>query len=430
MSFDTSQLYIGTFKASVTDRWLSLSQPDRRRHMYVIGQTGSGKSTLLNNCILQDILSGRGLAFIDPHGDSAELIIDSIPKERVRDVVYLNPSDTGFPLGFNPLRGVPEPLKAAATANLIAAFRSIWRDFWGPRMEHILSNTIAALMDYPNNLGISLLAIPKMLTDERFRRRVLRHVSDPVVLAFWKDEFAAYNDRHRAEIISPILNKIGAFARNPAMRNILGQAQNTFDLTYIMDNRKILVVNLSKGVLGEDMTNLLGSLLVCAVQQEAMKRAQVSEDQREDFHLYIDEFQNFTTDAFDSIVSEARKYRLCLIIAHQYLDQLSDKVRKAILGNVGNLVMFTLGGSDAESLAIESQPFNAQTLREQARGDMLMRYVERGISKEPERLSGIVLERRTGSTQAVINNSRTRFGKPRAKIEEKINRWLTHNTYG
>lgn len=430
MSFDTSQLYIGTFKASVTDRWLSLSQPDRRRHMYVIGQTGSGKSTLLNNCILQDILSGRGLAFIDPHGDSAELIIDSIPKERVRDVVYLNPSDTSFPLGFNSLRGVPEPLKAAATANLIAAFRSIWRDFWGPRMEHILSNTIAALMDYPDNLGISLLAIPKMLTDERFRRRVLRHVSDPVVLAFWKDEFAAYNDRHRAEIISPILNKIGAFARNPAMRNILGQAQNTFDLAYIMDNRKILVVNLSKGVLGEDMTNLLGSLLVCAIQQEAMKRAQVSEDQREDFHLYIDEFQNFTTDAFDSIVSEARKYRLCLIIAHQYLDQLSDKVRKAILGNVGNLVMFTLGGSDAESLAIESQPFNAQTLREQARGDMLMRYVEGGISKEPERLSGIVLVRRTGSAQAVINNSRTRFGKPRAKIEEKINRWLTHNSYG
>lgn len=430
MSFDTSQLYIGTFKASVTDRWLSLSQPDRRRHMYVIGQTGSGKSTLLNNCILQDILSGRGLAFIDPHGDSAELIIDSIPKKRVRDVVYLNPSDTSFPLGFNPLRGVPEPLKAAATANLIAAFRSIWREFWGPRMEHILSNTIAALMDYPDNLGISLLAIPKMLTDERFRRRVLRHVSDPVVLAFWKDEFAAYNDRHRAEIISPILNKIGAFARNPAMRNILGQAQNTFDLAYIMDNRKILVVNLSKGVLGEDMTNLLGSLLVCAIQQEAMKRAQVSEDQREDFHLYIDEFQNFTTDAFDSIVSEARKYRLCLIIAHQYLDQLSDKVRKAILGNVGNLVMFTLGGSDAESLAIESQPFNAQTLREQARGDMLMRYVEGGISKEPERLSGIVLVRRTGSAQAVINNSRTRFGKPRAKIEEKINRWLTHNSYG
>jgi len=429
MSFDERQLYIGMFKASVNDRWLSLSRPDRRRHMYVIGQTGSGKSTLLNNCILQDILSGRGFAFIDPHGDSAELIIDSIPKHRIRDVVYLNPSDTDFPLGFNPLRGIPDHLKAVATANLIAAFRSIWRDFWGPRMEHILSNTIAALMDYPDNLGISLLAIPKILTDDRFRRRVLRHVDDPIVLAFWRDEFDAYNERYQAEIISPILNKIGAFARNPAMRNILGQVKNSFDLSYIMDNQKILVVNLSKGVLGEDMTNLLGSLLVCAIQQEALKRAAIPEYARQDFHLYIDEFQNFTTDAFDSIVSEARKYRLSLCIAHQYLDQLSDKVRKAILGNVGNLLLFTLGGGDAESLAIESKPFNAQTLREQGRGDMLVRYIEDGISKEPELISGVILKRRTGSRQAVINNSRTKFGKPRAKIEDKINRWLTNNSY-
>ena len=396
MNFEQNQLYIGTLKASVTDRWLSLSQPDRRRHIYAIGQTGSGKSTLLTNCILQDVLSGRGLAFIDPHGDSAELIIDSIPKPRIRDVVYLNPSDLDFPLGFNPLRGIPKDLQATATANLIAAFRSIWREFWGPRMEHILSNTIAALIAYPDHLGISLLAIPKMLTDTRFRKRVLRLVADPIVLTFWEDEFARYNDRQRAEIISPILNKMGAFARSPVMRNILGQSRSTFDLSYVMDNRKILIVNLSKGVLGEDMTNLLGSLLVCAIQQEAMKRAAIAEDERADFSLYIDEFQNFTTDAFDSIVSEARKYRLSLVIAHQYLDQLSDKVRKAILGNVGNLIMFTLGGSDAETLAIESQPFNSQTLREQGRGDMLVRYIEGGISMEPVRLSGIILKRRTG----------------------------------
>jgi len=429
MTFDEIQLYIGTFKASVNDRWLSLSQVDRRRHMYVIGQTGSGKSTLLGNCILQDVLAGRGFAFIDPHGDSAELIIDSIPKNRVRDVVYFNPSDTDFPFGFNPLRGVPDHLKATATANLIATFRSIWRESWGPRMEHILSNTVSALMEYPDNMGISLLAIPKILTDHRFRRRVLRHVDDPVVLAFWKNEFAAYNDRQRAEVISPILNKMGAFARNPAMRNILGQSKNTFDLSYIMDNQKILVVNLSKGVLGEDMTNLLGSLLVCTIQQEAMKRAAIPERERVDFSLYIDEFQNFTTDAFDSIISEARKYRLSLIIAHQYLDQLSDKVRKAILGNVGNLIMFTLGGGDAEALAVESKPFNAQTLREQARGDMLVRYIEDGISKEPERLSGIVLELRTGSRQAVVNQSRRWHGRDRGSIESKVNRWLANISY-
>ncbi|PHS38467.1 MAG: hypothetical protein COA91_08185 [Robiginitomaculum sp.] len=430
MNFNEEQLYIGTLKAAVNDRWLSLSQEDRRRHMYVIGQTGSGKSTLLNSCILQDILTDRGFAFIDPHGDSAELIIDSIPKHRIRDVVYFNPADTDFPLGFNPLRGVPKHLHATATANLIAAFRSIWREFWGPRMEHVLSNTIAALMEYPDNLGISLLAIPKMLTDERFRRRVIRHVKDPVVLAFWQEEFARYDQRQRSEIISPILNKMGAFARNPAMRNILGQSKNTFNLSYIMDNRKILIVNLSKGVLGEDMTNLLGSLLVCAIQQEAMKRASVPEEEREDFHLYIDEFQNFTTDAFDSIVSEARKYRLSLIIAHQYLDQLTDQIRKAILGNVGNLVMFTLGGGDAEALAVEIKPFNTQTLREQARGEMLVRYIENGISKEPQLLKGIQLEQRIGSRDSVIKNSQTRFGKPRAKVEAKLHRWLNNHNYG
>lgn len=430
MNFDTQQLYLGTLKASTTDRWLSLSQVDRRRHMYVIGQTGSGKSTLLNNCILQDVLSGRGLAFIDPHGDSAEIIIDSIPPERIRDVVYLNPSDIDFPLGFNPLRGVPKHLQAVATANLIAAFRSIWRNFWGPRMEHILSNTIAALMAYPENLSISLLAIPKMLTDDRFRRRILKHVTDPVVKDFWEHEFSRYDLRQRAEVISPILNKIGAFSRSPAMRNILGQSRSSFDLSYVMDNRKILVVNLSKGVLGEDMTNLLGSLLVCAIQQETMKRASLPADQRVDFSLYIDEFQNFTTDAFDSIVSEARKYRLSLTIAHQYLDQLSENVRRAILGNVGNLVMFTLGGADAESLAIESKPFNSQTLREQGRGDMLVRYIEQGISKEPVILKGIVLERRVGSRQKVINNSRTKFGKPREKVEQKLNKWLNNTAYG
>ena len=430
MSFDFQQLHIGTRKASVKERWLSLSQVDRRRHMYVIGQTGSGKSTLLNNCILQDIVSGRGFAFIDPHGDSAERIIDSIPKSRVRDVVYLNPSDFDFPIGFNPLRGIPKDLQPTATANLIAAFRSIWRDFWGPRMEHILSNTLAALMAYPDHLGTSLLAIPKMLTDRSFRKQVLKYVDDPVVLSFWQDEFERYNERYRAEIISPILNKMGAFARSPVMRNILGQSRSTFDLSYIMDNRKILVVNLSKGVLGEDMTNLLGSLLVCAIQQEAMKRSAIPENQRVDFSLYIDEFQNFTTDAFDSIVSEARKYRLSLCIAHQYLDQLSDKVRRAILGNVGNLVLFTLGGSDAEALAIESLPFHAQTLREQGRGDMLMRYVEDGISMQPVLLSGIVLERPQGSRQRVINHSRSRFGKPRASVEDKLHRWLTCHQNG
>ena len=424
MNIDTNRLHIGTLKASTQERWLSLSQTDRMRHIYVIGQTGSGKSTFLNTCVTQDILTGRGFAFIDPHGDAAETIIDSIPKHRIRDVVYLNPSDLEHPIGFNPLRGVPDHLKATATGNLISAFRSIWRDFWGPRMEHILANTIAALMAYPDHLGVSLLAIPGMLTNRDFRAKVLRHVKDPVVLSFWRDEFDSYNDRQRAEMISPILNKMGAFARNPAMRNILGQARSTFDLSYIMDNHKILVVNLSKGVLGEDMSNLLGSLLVCTIQQEAMKRAAIPADERQPFHLYIDEFQNITTDAFDSIVSEARKYNLALCIAHQHLAQISDRVRNAILGNVGNLVLFTVSGRDAEILASESQPFQPAVLREQARGEMLVRHIEDGVSRDAVRLKGLLFEQRRHSRQRVINNSRTRFGRDKGKVEGRINEWL------
>lgn len=424
MEFDTSRLHIGTLKAAPGERWVSLSTEDRRRHIYCIGQTGSGKTTFLTSCMLQDVLTGRGFAFIDPHGDAAELIIDSIPKSRTRDVVYFNPSDTDYPIGFNPLRGVPEHLKPVAVANLIAAFRSIWRDFWGPRMEHILANTLAALMEYPDHLGISLLAVSPMLTNDNYRRRVLKHVRDPVVLAFWRDEFEAWPARQRAEVISPILNKMGAFARSPVMRNILGQPRSGFDLTYMMDNRKILVVNLSKGMLGEDMTNLLGSLLVCAIQQEAMKRATIPENERQDFHLYIDEFQNFTTDAFDSIVSEARKYRLSLVIAHQYLDQLSDRVRKAILGNVGNLVLFTLSGADANCLITETQPFQASTLREQARGNMLVRRVEDGESQAAIKLQAQLEQLRCGSISRILKNNRNRFSSHKSITQERFDNWI------
>lgn len=411
MNETTKQLHLGYRASSTTDELLSVSQEDRRRHVYVIGQTGSGKTTFLKSCLLQDLALGRGIALIDPHGDLANAIADAIPRARTRDVVFFNPSDFEHPLAFNPLGGVPHHLRAVATANIVASLRSIWRESWGPRMEHVLANTLAALMEAPTGKPMTLLDVPKMLTDPRFRQRVLEHVHDPVVRDFWLIEFAGYDPRLRSEIISPILNKVGAFMRNPIMRNILGQTRQGFDIRHMMDNRKILIVNLSKGRLGEDMTNLLGSLLTTSIYQAAMERAELAEEDREDFHLYIDEFQNFTTDAFDSIVSEARKYRLSLTVAHQYLDQLSPRIKQAILGNVGSLLLFALSGKDAEELAVETQPHTSNSLRATGRGEALAVTLKDGERRLPEKINVPFGHVTTNSRARVVRNTRTRFGQ-------------------
>jgi type IV secretory pathway TraG/TraD family ATPase VirD4 len=411
MNHITNQLHLGYRTSSTAEEFLYVSQEDRRRHVYVIGQTGSGKTTFLKSCILQDLIFGKGVGLIDPHGDLADAIADAIPRDRMRDVVFFNPSDFAFPLAFNPLGRVPSHLRAVATSNIIASLRSIWRESWGPRMEHVLANTLAALMEAPEGKPMTMLAIPPMLTDPKFRARVLEHVTDPIVRDFWLIEFAGYDPRLRAEIISPVLNKVGAFMRNPIMRNILGQTKKGFDLRYMMDNRKILIVKLSKGRLGEDMTNLLGSLLTTAIYQAAMERADVSEDEREDFHLYIDEFQNFTTDAFDSIVSEARKYRLSLMVAHQYLDQLPPRIKQAILGNVGSMLLFALSGKDAEELAVETHPHTASSLRATGRGEALAVTLSNGERRQPEKITVPYGHVTTKSHDRVIRNTRTRFGQ-------------------
>ncbi|MEJ8563280.1 type IV secretion system DNA-binding domain-containing protein [Yoonia sp. GPGPB17] len=411
MNHTPSQLHFGYRTASTADELLSVSQEDRRRHVYVIGQTGSGKTTFLKSCILQDLERGKGIALIDPHGDLAEAIADAVPRSRMRDVVFFNPSDFDHPLAFNPLGRVPKHLHAVATSNIIASLRSIWRESWGPRMEHVLANTLAALMEAPEGKPMTLLDVSKMLTDPVFQQRVLSHVSDPIVRDFWQVEFAGYDPRLRAEIIAPVLNKVGAFMRNPIMRNILGQTRKGFDLRYMMDNKKILIVNLSKGRLGEDMTNLLGSLLTTSIYQAAMERAELVEEEREDFHLYIDEFQNFTTDAFDSIVSEARKYRLSLTVAHQYLDQLSPRIKQAILGNVGSLLLFALSGKDAEELAVETNPHTASSLRATGRGEALAVTLKDGERRQPEKILVPYGHITTNSYDRVVRNTRTRFGQ-------------------
>lgn len=417
-------LFLGNLTSSVDDVYLQLSQADRRRHLYTIGQTGSGKTTFLKFCILQDIMAGRGIAIIDPHGDLADEIINSIPRSRTRDVVYFNPSDQDHPIGFNPFQGVSKHHQSVVASNILSAMRSIWRDSWGPRMEHILANALAALLAYGEHHPISLVALPSLLHNPRFRREVLKHNTDPIVRDFWLVEFASYDPRFRNEIIAPILNKVGAFMRNPIMRNILGQPRNGFDLRYMMDNNKILIINLSKGTLGEDMTNLLGSLLVCSIYQEAMKRSVQLEEERVDFHLYIDEFQNFTTDAFDSIVSEARKYRLSLIVAHQYLDQLPLQIKQAILGNVGSMILFALSGKDAEELETELHPFSSTTLRQTGRGGAIALTLENGERLNPEQVKIPFGEMHTNSKHRIIKNCRTRFANDRAKVEEKLHSWL------
>ncbi|MCB1133672.1 MAG: type IV secretion system DNA-binding domain-containing protein, partial [Verrucomicrobiae bacterium] len=321
---------------------------DRRRHVYLIGKTGMGKSTLLENMITSDIRNGKGVAVIDPHGDLADAILRLIPRNRTNDVVIFDPSDEAFPVAFNPLdtrNGAPITLLCSG---IVGAFKKLHRDSWGPRLEHFLRNTILALLEAENT---SMLGIPRMLTDQLYRQRVLRQVHDPVVRSFWDTEFAALAPQKLAEVVGPIQNKVGQFLSSPIIRNIVGQSRSTLDLRFIMDTGKILIVNLSKGKIGEDNSAMLGAMLVTRFQTDAMGRANILEAQRRDFCLYVDEFQNFATESFATILSEARKYRLSLTMANQYLAQMNEDVTAAVFGNVGTLVAFQVGIQDARLLA-------------------------------------------------------------------------------
>ncbi len=331
---------------------------DRRRHIYTIGKTGTGKSTMLENMAVDDIREGRGLAFIDPHGDPVERVMRFIPPERINDVVIFDPSDSEYPIGFNLLENVNPEMKTLVVSGLIGIFQKIWGFSWGPRLEYILRNAIMALMDYPNSTLIDIL---RMISDNQFQRKVIEHVKDPVVKEFWTKEFAGYNDRLRTEAISPIQNKVGQFVSSPVIRNIIGQPKSTINLDDIINNNKILLVNLSKGKIGEDNSALLGAMLVTKIQLAAMNRAYIPEEQRKDFFLYVDEFQNFATESFATIFSEARKYRLSLIVANQYIAQMPEEVRDAVFGNVGTIISFRVGAQDAPFLAKEMAPVFEET---------------------------------------------------------------------
>jgi len=401
---------------------------DRRRHMYLIGKTGMGKTTLMENMVIQDIQNGHGVAFLDPHGDSVQRILDCVPASRINDVVYFNPADMEYPVAFNILESVDPKYKHLVASGLMGVFTKIWANLWSARMEYILNNTILALLDSPGN---TLLGITRMYVDKKYRKKIVDNIKDPMVRAFWVDEFANYNEKYRTEAIAPIQNKVGQFLSSGIIRNIVGQPKSTIDLREIMDQRKILIMDLSKGKVGEDNSALLGAMLVTKIQLAAMSRTDIEEKDRKDFYLYVDEFQNFATESFATILSEARKYRLNLIVGHQYIAQLeedkSTKVRDAIFGNVGTIVVFRIGAVDAEFLETEFEPiFTPNDLVNLPKYAIILKLMINGVASDP--FSAMTLapnpEHLTGNAEKVLKVSRERYANPAVEVEEKISRWM------
>src|SRR3989454_5140784 len=334
-------------------RRFGIKRADRRAHLYVIGKTGTGKSTLIANLARQDLVHGEGFALLDPHGDLVEQVLRSVPEERQRDLIYFNVPDTAHPVAFNPLESTQAALRPLVASGLISVFKKIWAESWGPRMEYILRNALLALLDLPSS---TLLDVPKLLDDLTFRRHVLAHVRNDQVRRFWLREYENYPARFRAEAIAPIQNKVGEFLVNPILRSIVGQPKSAFDLRRVMDEGKIFLVKLAKGKIGEDTSSLFGAVLVTKISLAALSRAELAEADRRDFYLYADEFPSFTTTSFAGMLSEMRKYHVGLVLAHQYIEQLDEVVRGAVLGNVGTMIAFRVGLSDAEVLEKEFYP--------------------------------------------------------------------------
>ncbi len=330
-----------------------IKRADRRAHLYILGKTGTGKSTLLESLMLGDLRKGIGFALLDPHGDLVKRIKARIPWSRRDDVIDFDVADANQPYGFNPLAGIPADKRPLACSGLIQVFKHLWNDSWGPRLEYILRNSLLTLLDYP---GSNLADILKLLSDREYRKKVIPYISNGQIKEFWIKEFDKYTERLRTEAISPIQNKVGAFLSHPALQKILTNPEKPLSLRKIMDEDKILLVNLAKGSIGEDTSNLLGSLLISRFDLAALSRANIPEDDRRDYTLYLGEFHNFTTQSLVLMLSELRKYRLSLVLAHQYLTQLEPSIRDAILGNVGTIIIFRIGAIDAETFAQEFAP--------------------------------------------------------------------------
>jgi len=399
---------------------------DRTKHVYVIGKTGMGKSTLLENMAVQDIKNGEGFAFIDPHGKTAELLLEYIPEERIKDVIYFAPFDTDHPISFNVMEDVGYDKRHLVVSGLMSAFKKIWLEAWSARMEYILTNTLLALLEYPD---ATLLGVNRMYTDKEYRKKVVENIKDPSVKSFWVDEFTKYTDRYTQDATPAIQNKVGQFTANPLIRNIIGQPKSSFDFRKVIDERKILIINLSKGRIGESNANLLGSMLITKIYLAAMSRADIHDREMQklpNFYLYVDEFQSFANESFADILSEARKYKLNLTIAHQYVEQMSEEVRAAVFGNVGTMIMFRVGAFDAETLEKEFAPaFEAEDMVNLGIYQVYLKLMIDGVASHPfsaTTLPPILLPEKS-SREQVMENSRKFFSQPRPEVEEAIRIW-------
>jgi len=399
---------------------------DRTRHVYIIGKTGMGKSVLLENMAVQDIQNGEGMAFVDPHGKTADLLLDYIPEDRIKDVVYFAPFDVDNPIAFNIMEDVGYEKRHLVAAGLMSAFKKIWVDAWSARMEYILGNVILALLEYPD---ATLLSINRMLTDKDYRKAVVANITDPSTKSFWVDEFAKYTDRYTQEATPAIQNKVGQFTANPLIRSIVGQPKSSFDIRKMMDEKKILIINLSKGQIGEGNANLLGSMLITKIYLAGMSRADVPEAELQklpNFYLYVDEFQSFANESFADILSEARKYKLNLNLAHQYIEQMSEEVRNAVFGNAGTMITFRVGAFDAEVLEKEFAPvFTAEDLVNLGFTQIYLKLMIDGIGSHPfsaTTLPPIAPPERSLRSE-VIESSRKSFAHPKKEVDDAINQW-------
>ncbi len=415
---------LGITNARGTKKKFGVKIDDRRRHVYVVGKTGVGKTTLLENMAISDMESGKGVAIIDPHGEFAEKMLNFVPENRLDDVIYFDPSDIENPIAFNPMEQVGTEFRHLVASGIMGVFKKIWPDAWSARMEYILNNTLLALLEYP---GSTLLGILRMFAEPNYRKKIVDNLKDPVIKAFWQNEFARYTQRLETEALAAIQNKVGQFVSNPLIRNILGQSRSALNMREIMDQGKILIVNLSKGKMGEDNSALLGAMIITRLQLAAMSRVDVEESKRRDFFMYVDEFQNFATESFAGILSEARKYRLSLVLAHQYIGQLvtdqSTRVRDAVFGNVGTIVTFRVGAPDAEFLEKEFMPeFMQQDLVNLAKANIYIKLMIDGVASRPFSATTIAPKALPLASyrDVIIQNSQKRYGTPRRVVEERI----------
>ncbi|MBT3864481.1 DUF87 domain-containing protein [Candidatus Peregrinibacteria bacterium] len=396
-----------------------ITRADRRRHLYVVGKSGVGKSKLLELLIVSDILNGEGVGVLDPHGDLVENVLKYVPDHRAKDVVVFNPADMEYPIGFNPIESVEMEYRQHVAMGFIEIFKKLFGDNWTFRLEHVMRYTVLALFDYPNS---TIFGILKMLTDKNYRQKVVSHINDTVVKNFWVNEFAAWSEKFDNEAIVPILNKIGQFVSTALVRNIVGQPQNRMDMDDIMNNQKILLMNVSKGTLSEEISGLIGAMIITSLYRSAMKRAAMAEDDRKDFYFYVDEFQNFATRTFGEILSEARKYRLNLCVSHQHLGQLDDYTKSMVFGNVGSMISFRVGAEDAFNLEREYTPvFKANDMINLGVREFYVKMTIEGKLRDP--FSGYTLDVPkpvNDLSSEIIEYSRKTYGKPRNEVEAMI----------